>query len=136
MKNNRKNMFGQANAEATVMTDAKYEARQTRKFWISCIAAVIGGLVVMSENGDTSNVLELIGLYVIGGILIGGIPYGWGVVSKMTAWLQAILFLPLIGWVIYFVIKFFCAGVVGGTIFVKELFTRIMKICSIKASKV
>lgn len=53
--------------------------------------------------------------YVLGGIaygyMLGGIPNGWKVLNKIQP--NMFLFLPLIGWVIYFLIKFSLAYFVG-----------------------
>lgn len=40
-----------------------------------------------------------------------GIPVGWWKLNKLTS--KFFLLLPIIGWVIYFCIKFFLAGIVG-----------------------
>ncbi len=57
------------------------------------------GVYFASSSGGGSNV---VGMIVIG-YLFAGIPWGWSFLNKITP--SIFLFLPLIGWVIYFFIK-------------------------------
>ena len=61
-----------------------------------------------------SVVLMIVGIIVIRnplGILLAGIPYGWAWLNKITP--SIFLFLPIIGWVIYFVVKLVLSYAVG-----------------------
>jgi len=89
---------------------------------------------VQAEKGDLrkriilTGVFFVIGLYlfinsapsfhlgtIIGGIMIGyifaGVPWGWQFLNKITP--TMFLFLPLIGWVIYFLIKTILSFMIG-----------------------
>lgn len=125
MKNRREHMYEHEKAGVAVVMDAEYEVRQSRKFKLACMIAVFGGIVCLSESSCDGGVLEMIAAAVFGGLLIGGIPYGWGIVSRMTDWLRFFLFLPLVGWLIYFAGKLFASAVVGVGFFIKEIFTRL-----------
>ena len=75
-------------------------------------ARVQGEKSVLVKNIILTAVFFAIGFYIardsiMGGIVIGyifaGIPWGWSFLNKITP--SIFLFLPLIGWVIYFFIK-------------------------------
>ena len=51
----------------------------------------------------------------LGGYLIAGVPNGWAALSKIQP--RIFLFLPIIGWVIYFIVKFVLACFVGLGVF-------------------
>lgn len=56
----------------------------------------------MAQNVATS---------IIGGYIFAGIPWGWSFLSRITP--EVFLFLPLIGWIFYFIIKLTLAIFVG-----------------------
>lgn len=50
-------------------------------------------------------------MYLLWGFMFGGTPVGWKVLNKITP--SIFLWLPVIGWVIYFVIKLTLAFLIG-----------------------
>jgi len=66
------------------------------------IAGLIFGLKVINENVYSSIVL---------GYMIAGVFWGWKVISFIQP--KMFLFLPIVGWVFYFFIKFILSMVVG-----------------------
>ena len=52
-------------------------------------------------------------------IFMGGIPYGWNALSKLTS--NIFLFLPIIGWLIYFVIKATLSLFIGWFFFIVKI---------------
>ena len=68
----------------------------------------------MKKNIIISVVLMVVGIIVTMnplGFLLAGIPWGWSALNKITP--AIFLWLPLIGWVIYFLIKLIIAYVIG-----------------------
>lgn len=47
----------------------------------------------------------------IGGVLLAGIPYGWLLLNKLTS--KFFLWLPVIGWLIYFIVKLVLSYFIG-----------------------
>ena len=58
-------------------------------------------------------------------LLFGGIPYGWNLVSKVTRYFEWILFLPIMGWLIYFGVKLMASMCCGWFFFGRECLVRI-----------
>ena len=56
----------------------------------------------------------------------GGVVYGWEVLSPVFDFFEFILFLPIVGWVIYFIIKFLLALCIGSLVFIFHLIKRII----------
>lgn len=52
--------------------------------------------------------------------VFGGIPYGWNLVSKVTRYFEWILFLPIMGWLIYFGVKLMASMCCGWFFFGRE----------------
>ena len=90
-----------ANAERT---------RIIKELLITLVAGIIGVFVAqewMAESFD-SKAISIISSF----SLFAGIVSGWKALSSMTP--RAFLILPLIGWVIYFVLKLWLAAIIGG----------------------
>lgn len=68
---------------------------------LSVAFAILGG-IELSSSGD----LSIIGIYVF-----AGIPWGWKALNRITP--NIFLFMPLIGWIIYFVAKLLLSMAVG-----------------------
>ena len=64
-------------------------------------------LVMLATNGDGTPFI----LTVLSALYIACIPFGWRFLNSITP--DIFLFLPLIGWVIYFMVKFFLASLLG-----------------------
>lgn len=58
-------------------------------------------------NNTTHNIPTAI----VGGYLFAGIPWGWSFLSRLTP--NVFVFLPIIGWLIYFLVKFALALCIG-----------------------
>lgn len=61
-----------------------------------------------------SIVFMVVGIFVIHdilGILLAGIPYGWALLNKLTS--RFFIGLPIIGWLIYFLVKLVLSYFVG-----------------------
>ncbi len=84
----------------TCIKCAEERAAKTKKNMIICIAISVA--------------LTVIGLIVSGNplfFLLAGIPFGWAWLNKITP--NIFLWLPIIGWVIYFLVKLILAYIVG-----------------------
>lgn len=87
----------------------------------------------MIKNIAISIVLMIVGIVVIknpAGILLAGIPYGWSFLNKITP--AMFVWMPLIGWVIYFVVKLLVAYFVGLIALPIKLFQWISEIVKVK----
>lgn len=56
-------------------------------------------------------VVGIILIHNIGGVLLAGIPYGWSLLNKLTS--KFFLWLPVIGWLIYFIVKLVLSYFIG-----------------------
>ena len=68
----------------------------------------------MIKNIVISIVLMVVGVLITkhpSGLLLAGIPYGWSALSRLSP--DIFLWMPLIGWVIYFAIKLFISYLIG-----------------------
>ncbi len=79
-------------------------------------AAIVIGIVAAIKNASPQAIL----IGVLYGYMLGGVPNGWAVLTKLQP--SMFLFLPMVGWVIYFVIKFVLAMVVGLVAFPMNLY--------------
>ena len=70
----------------------------TKNIVLTVLFFIIGAYFAVSSGGG----FNIISAIVIG-YLFAGIPWGWSFLNKITP--SIFLFLPLIGWVIYFLIK-------------------------------
>ncbi|MCL2403144.1 MAG: hypothetical protein FWC86_02765 [Coriobacteriia bacterium] len=82
-----------------------YDKGQATKTIVLAVIALVIGLVigVMMEAP--------LGSVIIFGLWAACIPFGWKTLTKITP--RMFLFLPLVGWFIYFALKFALACVVG-----------------------
>ena len=68
------------------------------------VAAILG--IIFCSVTDSRHNLSIISEIIVGvplGLIVCGIPSGWRFLNKITP--NIFLFLPVIGWVIYFVVK-------------------------------
>ena len=87
---------------------------------------ILGTLTAFSESGDGN--ASLVGMMIgtpMAFVLFGGIPYGWNLVSKVTRYFEWILFLPIMGWLIYFGVKLMASMCCGWFFFGRECLVRI-----------
>ena len=89
----------------------------TTEIVLSIAALIFGGFMYFLVS-DSFELVKFL-MYLIGW---GGVPYGWNALNKITP--SIFLILPLIGWVIYFVIKLMIALYIGWIIFI----IRVIKI--------
>lgn len=68
---------------------------------------IIGSIITAIQEKDILVLLEYIPMV----YLVAGLPNGWTALNKIQP--NMFLFLPLIGWVVYFIIKFILAVIVG-----------------------
>lgn len=97
---------------------------QAVKKLIIMIVSAILGIIFCSVLDMSSQRVPLIGEIIIGaplGLIVCGIPSGWRALNKITP--NIFLFLPIIGWVIYFVVK----GVLSAIIGIFALFITVIK---------
>ena len=83
-----------------------------------------GTMTEGSWDGNASLVGMMIGTP-MAFVLFGGIPYGWNLVSKVTRYFEWILFLPIMGWLIYFGVKLMASMCCGWFFFGRECLVRI-----------
>ena len=71
--------------------------------------------VPASSEGDTT-----LWEYIVSAVIGAGIPFGWRGLSKITSGM--FLFLPVVGWVIYFCVKFILAAFLGWILLIPQIF--------------
>ena len=64
------------------------------------------------------------------GYYLAGTPWGWGILTRITP--RVFLFLPLIGWLVYFVAKFMIALVIGAYILPFKIYRAIRDYSNLK----
>lgn len=64
------------------------------------------------------NIEAMLGMF-LNSMFIAGIPYGWRKLNS-SRW-KGIVVLPIIGWIIYFVVKFQLAYLIGWIYFIKDI---------------
>lgn len=98
------------------------KSEATKKLIIMIVSAVIG--VIFCSILDRSHNVPFIGELIIGaplGLIVCGIPSGWRALDRITP--NIFLFLPVVGWVIYYVVK----GVLSAFIGIFALFITVIK---------
>ncbi|MBE5942429.1 MAG: hypothetical protein E7264_07830 [Lachnospiraceae bacterium] len=83
---------------------------------LGTLMMIFGGYMYFTQfaiNGF--DFFEFIGMVIIW----GGIPYGWSALNKITP--NIFLFMPIIGWLIYFVIKLFLSLLIGWLAFIVKI---------------
>lgn len=101
--------------DGCAMSAAKYEQKNIIKnVVLTIIFAVIGFCIVHSYKGHFLTCL--LGAYIGAGIL-----WGWYALNKITP--NVFLFMPIVGWLIYFGIKFVLAFYVGLVALPYQVFT-------------
>lgn len=53
--------------------------------------------------------------------LVGGVPYGWVMVSRITKYIEWFLLLPIIGWLVYYALKLMAAAYIGWFFFIRDI---------------
>jgi uncharacterized membrane protein YgdD (TMEM256/DUF423 family) len=94
---------------AHVQQDIRKEALVTAGLF------ALGALIGKSAAANAGGGLDSIGLVLFGGWLVAGIPYGWKALPGITP--LAFIWMPLMGWLIYFWLKGSVATLVGIFIF-------------------
>lgn len=82
---------------------------------VDCAMSYAGEIKAsMIKSIVLSVVFMIIGILLIkspSGILLAGIPYGWGILNRITP--SMFLWLSWIGWIVYFIIKLVIAYCIG-----------------------
>lgn len=87
----------------------------------------------MTKNIAISVVLMIVGIIIIRnplGFMLAGIPYGWAVLNKITP--SLFVWMPLVGWVIYFFIKTTISYFIGLVALPIKLFQWISELNKVK----
>lgn len=97
----------------------------TAQIILSIAAMVFGGFMyfVVSDSFELAKFFMYL-------IMWGGVPYGWNALNKITPGL--FLFLPLIGWIIYFFIKLAIAMYFGWILLLFKLIKNIYELVKSK----
>lgn len=96
---------------------AKKRLALIRGFGIAgIICGIIGCVITLVVSSDSSSFNPLVVVFAILMMPLfayeyAAIPVGWAKLNKITS--RMFLFLPILGWVIYFTIKFTLSGIVG-----------------------
>ena len=53
--------------------------------------------------------------------LVGGVPYGWVMVSRITKYIEWFLLLPIVGWLVYYALKLMAAAYIGWFFFIRDI---------------
>ena len=87
---------------------------------IGILVAIIA-LVVSIQEGSyySSSFLGNLLFFLASLVLYGCIPFGWLALNRITS--QMFLFLPLVGWVIYFLIKLTLAMLIGWIVAIPKI---------------
>ncbi len=83
-----------------------------------------------------SIVFMVAGIFLIGnlyGVLLAGIPYGWALLNKLTS--GCFMWLPIIGWLIYFLVKLVLSYFIGLIALPIKLIQWISKLCKMNKIK-
>ena len=87
---------------------------------------VVAGIICISSSEDVKIYEVLIMM-----IIMGGGPYGWSALNKITP--SFFLILPAIGWVFYFAFKFAFSALIGWFILPIKMIRNIKKIKTAKS---
>lgn len=88
----------------------KGEKGDLNKRIILTLVFFVLGFYLMVNSAPSINIGTIIGGIIIG-YIFAGVPWGWQFLNKITP--SLFLFLPLIGWVIYFLIKTLLSFAIG-----------------------
>jgi hypothetical protein len=83
---------------------ASADKKQAIKNLIMTIPLFFIGFILFPSQGDFSTKFVF-------GYVCAGIPWGWSALNRITP--NIFLFLPIGGWIIYFIIKFFISYFIG-----------------------
>lgn len=75
------------------------------KNMIITIIAFSIGVFIYGIEGST------LFLTIVGALFFAGVPWGWSFLNKITP--NVFLFMPILGWIFYFIIKFTLAWIIG-----------------------
>lgn len=88
---------------------------------VSIILFIVGFIIPIAAYGEF-NIGSSLGM----AYCLAGFPYGWRALNKITP--DIFLFLPLVGWLIYFGIKAFLAIIVGWIAMPIQIIRKIIEI--------
>ena len=85
------------------------------------LAALYSAVMILPNNANGEGILMTLIAMPVMFLLVGGVPYGWIMVSKVTKYIEWFLILPIIGWLIYFTLKLTAAAYIGWFFFIRAL---------------
>ena len=81
---------------------------------VICAIITIGIIIVMATSAGSLNIAMIITAF-----FIGCTPFGWHRLNSITP--KMFLFLPIIGWLIYFMLKFALSATIGPFVFIPRI---------------
>lgn len=94
------------------------------KLVLSAFLAIVGLVAGLGES-------VLLGI--VGFLIYGGVPWGWAALNRITP--RIFLFLPIVGWVIYFFIKVALSVAIGVFVFPFQIAKYVRHLKIIKRAK-
>ena len=117
----------QQNYEAQVQAEVeKKEASEKTLFTISAVFAIIDIVFTLIPSLLSLNITLII-FSAIGTVLWSGLPFGWARLSELRNKMNVILVLPLLGWAIYFIVKYTIAFFTGWIWLIKAIIRKMKK---------
>ncbi len=102
------------------MNEYKSQIRTDMVISVLCFAA---GIVFGIYNMDGTGIETILGV-IVSGTMLGGLRYGWNLLTFLTP--NIFLFMPLIGWVIYFLVKLILSLIIAPFAFVFKTIANII----------
>lgn len=104
-----------------------YKEKSEKHLFVIAVVLFILQFLAFSIIMIVSHELSFAGLaeVFISSFLGAGIPYGWAKLNTLKEKLHFILFLPILGWIIYFVIKVMSSYCIGWFWFICALVNKI-----------
>ncbi len=121
-----------------LLLEAEKKIRNTRVLFIVTYIIFVIGIIALALSGtmDGTMAVGIIIAGIVGGIgtayYIASIPSGWRVLNKGLAAFRFILFLPLMGWIIFYMVKLSLAMMIGVFVLPKEYFAAKRTIKNLK----
>jgi hypothetical protein len=105
------------------------EKRIARNDILISLLCFIGGVIIGFLDGGilSGDLSGMVMSIVVSGAMFGGLRYGWKALTFITP--NIFIIMPIIGWVIYFLIKLVIALVIASFIFVIKTIQNIMILC-------
>ena len=112
-------------AEQEMKQNENLKPQGSTLYRVSVIAGIllaifyaIAGLAECRSAGDAVGII--LGMPIMF-FLVGGVPYGWVMVSRITKYIEWFLLLPIIGWLVYYALKLMAAAYIGWFFFIRDI---------------